>query len=172
MMITGFVVALALCAVVLFYMAVRSRRKQAGRSVRPVDLNAFRALMDREDELFMKSRLSRSKFFHLKRQRIRVVVRYVARIAANASAVLHVGEAARMDPTPEVAYAATQVMELAGQIRIQCLLAISKLVAEYMVPSLQLTPDVLVPKYLTLRENVKRLGALQTQHPAPLATAI
>jgi hypothetical protein len=172
MTITVLVIALALCAVVLFYMAVRSRRKQAGQSVRPVDLNAFRALMDREDEVFMKARLPRSKFFHLKRKRIRLVVRFVARIAANASAVLHVGEAARLSPTPEVAYAATQVMDLAGQIRVQCLIALTKLAAEYVMPSLQLTPAMLVPKYQSLRENVKRLGALQTQHPEPLATAI
>ena len=171
MTITVLVIALALCAVMLFYMAVRSRRKQAGRSVRPVDLNAFRALMDREDELFMKEKLPRSQFFHLKRQRIRVIVRYVGRIAANASAVLHVGEAARMSPTPEVAQAAAQVMELAAQIRLQCLLALAKLSLEYAIPSLQLTPAMLVPKYQSLRENVKLLGALQTQH-TPLATAI
>ena len=172
MTITVLVVALALCAVVLFYMAVRSRRKQAGQSVRPVDLNAFRTLMDRDDELFMKEKLPPSKFRHLKRQRIRVMARYVARIAANASAVLHVGEAARQSPAPEVAQAAAQVMELATQIRLQCLVALAKLLLEYAVPSLQLTPAMLVPKYQTLRENVKRLGALQPQIPVPLATAI
>src|ERR1700686_813393 len=171
-MITVIVIALALCAVVLFYMAVRSRRKQAGQTFRPVDLNAFRTLMDRDDELFMKERLPRSRFLHLKRQRIRVTVRYVARIAANASAVLHVGEEARLSPTPEVAYAATQVMELAAQIRLQCLVALAKLSLEYAMPSLELTPAVLVPKYQSLRENVRRLGALQPQNPAPLATAI
>ncbi len=40
-MITVIVIALALCAVVLFYMAVRSRRKQAVQSLRPVDLPRF-----------------------------------------------------------------------------------------------------------------------------------
>jgi len=171
-MITLIVIALALCAVMLFYMAVRSRRKQVGQSFRAVDLNAFRTLMDRDDELFMKEKLPRSKFTHLKRQRIRVMVRYVARIAANASAVLHVGEAARQNSTPEVAYAATQVMELATQIRLQCLVALAKLSLEYAVPSLQLTPAMLVPKYDSLRENLKRLGALQPQLQVPLATAI
>ncbi|MBZ5503896.1 MAG: hypothetical protein LAO78_00290 [Acidobacteriia bacterium] len=171
-MITVIVIALALCAVMLFYMAVRSRRKQAGQSFRPVDLNAFRTLMDRDDELFMREKLPRSKFLQLKRQRIRVTMRYVARIASNASAVLHVGEAARVNPAPEVAQAAVQVTELAAQIRLQCLLAMAKLSLEYAVPSLQLTPAMLVPKYQTLRENLRRLGALQTQNPAPLATAI
>lgn len=171
-MITVIVIALALCAVMLFYMAVRSRRKQAGQSYRPVDLNAFRTLMDRDDELFMKEKLPRSKFLHLKRQRIRVTVRYVGRIAANASAVLHVGEAERLSPTPEVAHTASQVIELAAQIRVQCLIALAKLSLEYAMPSLQLTPAMLVPKYQSLRENVRRLSNLQTQNPIPLATAI
>ena len=132
-MITVIVIALALCAVVLFYMAVRSRRKVGVQAVRPVDLKAFRTLMDRDDELFLLTRLPRSRFARIKRQRIRVTSRYVARIAANASAVLHMGEAARSNSTPEVAQAAAQVMELATQIRMQCLIAMGKLAMEYAV---------------------------------------
>jgi len=171
-MTTVIVIALALCAVMLFYMAVRSRRKQAGQTFRAVDLNAFRTLMDRDDELFLKRKLPRSKFTHLKRQRIRVTARYVGRIAANASAALHVSEAARLSPTPEVASAAAEVMEVAAQIRLQCIVALAKLGLEYAMPSLQLTPAMLVPKYQSLRENVRRLGDLQTQNQVPLASAI
>ena len=65
-MITVIVIALALCAVMLFYMAVRSRRTQAEHSFRAVDLNALRTLMDRDDELFLRAKLPRSKFSHLK----------------------------------------------------------------------------------------------------------
>jgi len=169
---TMIVIALALCAVVLFYMAVRSRRKQAGQSLRPVNLKAFRALMDRDDELFLSRKLPRSKSFRLKRHRIRVTLRYVARIAANSSAVLRMGEAERLSSsTPEVADAATQMIELATEIRLKCLLAMGTLVAEYALPSLQLTPGVLAPKYQSLRDSVSRLGAL-TQNRAPLAITI
>ena len=171
-MITVIVVALALCAVVLFYIAVRSRRKQAGLSIRPVDLKAFRTLIDRDDEFFLRSRLPRGKFLRLKRQRIRVMLLYVARIASNASAVLRMTEASRLSPTPEVATAAAQVMELATQIRLQCLVAMSKLCLEYAVPSLQFTPAMLVLKYQSLRDNWSRLGNLQLQNRAPLANAI
>jgi hypothetical protein len=166
------VIALALCAVVLFYMAVRSRRKHAVQSLRQVDLAAFHTLLDRDDELFLKRKLSRSKFIGIKRHRIRVTVRYVARIASNASTVLHASEAARLSPMPQVALTAAQVMDLAAQIRLQCLLAMFKLSLEYAMPSLQLTPAMLVPAYQTLRENVRRLGDLQTQNSVPLANAI
>ena len=172
MIITVVVIALALCAVMLFYLAVRSRRKQAGQTIRPVDLQAFRVLMDRNDETFMRKKLPRSTFAQLKRLRIRVTLRYVARIAANASAVLQMGETARLSPTPEVADTAAQVMELATQIRLQCLLAMAKLSLEYAVPSLQLTPAMLAPKYQSLKDSVSRLGDLQAQSFVPLADAI
>src|SRR5215467_3864112 len=137
-MTTPIVIVLALCTAVLFYLAVRSRRKRAGQSLRPVNIKAFRALMDRDDEFFVWRKLPRSKFFRLKRHRIRVALRYVARIAANASAVLRMGEATRLSSTPEVADAAAEVMKLARQIHLQCLLATGKLVAEYAIPDARL----------------------------------
>jgi hypothetical protein len=127
--------------------------------------------MDRDDELFLRRKLPRSKFSRLKRQRIRVTFRYVSRISANASAVMRMGEAERLNPVPEVAGTAAQVMELATQIRLQCLVAMSKLTLEYALPSLQLTPGMLAPKYQSLRDSVSRLGDL-TQSDVPLATAI
>jgi hypothetical protein len=172
MMITMIVIVLALSAIGVFYTQVVSRRKMALQAVRPVDLKAFRTLMDRDDELFLRGNLSRSKFRRLKRQRISVMLRYVARIANNSSAVVRLSEPARLSSDPEVADAAAQVINLATQIRLQCLLAFAKLSLEFAVPSLQLTPAILVPRYQALRDNVKRLGLLQTQQLTPNAEAI
>jgi hypothetical protein len=171
-MITLIVIVLALSAVGLFYMAARSRRKQSRQQVRPVDLKAFRTLMDRDDEIFLKERLPRSRFSQLKRQRVSVSMRYVGRIANNASVVMRLSEAARVSPDPEVARTATQIMEVATQLRLQCIVALVKLSLEFAVPSLQLTPAVLAPQYQKLRENVTRLGALQSQNAVPVAVAI
>jgi hypothetical protein len=86
--------------------------------------------------------------------------------------VMRLGEEARLNPDPEVVRAAVQVLELATQIRMQCLVALAKLSAEYALPSLQLTPARLAPAYQTLRENVMRLGTLELQTVAPAAVAI
>jgi len=171
MIIISVVITLALCAVALFYMAVRGRRHSENK-FRNVDLSAFRTLMDRDDELFLKKSLPRSKFSHLKRQRIRVMMRYVARIASNASAVMQLSEAARTSPAPEVAQAAAQVTELATQLRLQCVVALAKLSVEYAIPAMQLTPAMLAPKYQSLRDNLRILGDLQTQNAIPLPSAI
>ena len=170
---TLIVLAIALCAIALLFFAVRSRRRHAaGQPVRTVDLDAFRTLMEREDEEFLRNRVSRSEFVHLKRKRVSVTMRYVKRIAKNSAIVLQIAEAQRQDANAEVAQAASQVVDMATQIRMQCLVAFSKLTAEFLFPSLQLTPAMLVPSYQSLREKVVRLGSLQPQNAAPLATAI
>jgi hypothetical protein len=171
-MITMIVIALALGALVLFYVAARSRRIQASQAVRPVDLKAFRTLTERDDEFFLRERLPRSRFCRLKRQRIRLTMGYVGRIAGNASVVMRLGEEARLSLDPEVVRAGVQVLELATEIRMQCLVALAKMSAEYALPSLQLTPARLAPAYQTLRENVMRLGTLELQTVAPSAVAI
>ncbi|HEY6308187.1 MAG TPA: hypothetical protein VI488_17210 [Candidatus Angelobacter sp.] len=171
-MITMIVIALALSALALFYVAVRNRRKQSVQAIRAVDLKAFRTLTERDDELFLRERLPQSRFRRLKRQRIRVAMSYVGRIAGNAAVVMRMGEEARLSPNPEVAQAAAHVTELATQIRMQCMVAFAKLSAEFALPSLQLTPATLAPAYQTLRENVMLLGSLKLNSAAPVAVAI
>jgi|SRR5947209_12907910 len=173
MMITMIVLAIALCAIALLYFAVRSRRIHAGgQPVRSLDLQAFRTLMDRDDETFLRNKVPRWDFWRLKRRRIAVTMKYVGRIASNAAAVLQMAEAARQNADAEVAEMAAQVVDMATQIRMQCMVAFAKLTAEFLFPSLQLTPAMLAPTYQALREKVLRLGSLEPQNAAPLATAI
>jgi hypothetical protein len=171
-MITMIVIALALGALAVFYLALHNRQKSSKQKIQPVDVPALLTLLDRQDEEFLRSQLSRRRFTRLKRRRILVTFRYVGRISANTAVVMRLGESARLSSDPEVAQAAVQVTELASQIRLQCLFALAKLSAEFVMPSLQLTPAKLAPAYQTLRENFLRLGALQTQNVAPAAVAI
>src|SRR5215471_6314501 len=165
------VVALALLALTLFYVGLRSRRKHAfDRPVRPLDLTAFYTLLDRDDEVFLREKLSRKQFFRLKRLRIRVTWKYVRRIADNSAVVLRLAGVNRQDPDPQVAEAALQLADLATNIRMQCLVAFAKLTVEYALPSMQLTPAMLAPKYESLRANLMHLRSLHPQ--APVAAAI
>jgi hypothetical protein len=171
-MITMIVIALALGAVVVFYLAARSRSRQSRQPIRPVDVQALRTLMDRDDELFLRERLPHSRFSRLKRRRIRVSMSYVGRVASNASLIMRLSASARLMADPEVAAMAAQVTEMATQIRMQCLVAFAKLAVEFAMPSLQLTPALLAPRYQALREQVLRLGAMEMQNVAPAAVSI
>lgn len=164
------VIALAILTLTLFYVTFRSRGKQV--EARPLDLAAFYTVMDREDEIFLQQRLPRREFFRLKRQRIGVIWKYVKRMSDNSGVVMRVAGMARQDPDPKVAEAALQVVNQATQLRTLCLIAFSKLAMEFMVPSMQLTPAVLAPKYESLRQNLVRLGALHPREAIPLPSAI
>lgn len=165
-----FVVALAALTAILFVIALRSRSKQA--QIHTLDLGAFYALMDREDEVFLRGKLPRREFSRLKRERITVIWKYVGRISDNSAAVLRAYSIVLQDPDPKVAEAAAKIIDEASQLRTQCLIAFSKLTMEFLFPSMQLSPAVLAPKYESLRENIVRLGALHPRDLAPLPAAI
>jgi hypothetical protein len=167
-----FVIALALLTFTIFFVALRSRRKHAAeRGILPLDLSAFHTLIDREDERFLRQRLPRNEFSHLKRMRIRVTWKYVSRISGNSAAVLRMAGMARLDADPNVVSMAAQVADQATQIRMQCILAFMKLAAEYALPSLQLTPAMLAPTYESLQQNLSRLRSLHPQNVPQLASA-
>ncbi len=171
MTILVFIVSFVVCAFVVLFGAVLRRSRHA--VLRPLDVAAFHTLMSREDELFLREHLSRSAFFRLKRERVRVSLKYVDRIAGNAAAVIRLGEMGRSSQDSEVAASAARVSELATEIRLQCLLAFAKLGMEFVCPWMQLTPAMLAPKYQSLRENVLRLGTLQSADDGgALASAI
>jgi hypothetical protein len=164
------VIAFVLCALAIFFVAVRSRRNHAVQ--RSIDMKAFRTLIDRDDENFLRAKLPRTNFSQIKRQRVRLTWDYVARMSENAATVLRLGEAARLSPNPRVAQQAAYAIELASQIRVQCLVAFAKMGVEFAFPSLQLTPARLVSKYESLRETVAQLASLQSQSEAPVPVMI
>lgn len=167
-----FVVTLALLTFVIFFIALRSRRKHAAeRGILPLDLLAFQTLTGREDEKFLRERLSRSEFFRLKRLRIGVTWKYVNRISDNSAAVLRMTGTARQETDPNLTAAAAQLADLATHIRMQCLVAFAKLAAEYAFPSLQLTPAMLAPSYESLQQTLAQLRELYPQKVPQLASA-
>ena len=112
--------------------------KRTVRPVRPLDLTGFHTLMDRDSEEFLRERLPRAEFFRIKRRRIKVLWKYVRRIAQNAAAGMRCVAGSRHDPDVNVARVAREVANLASQIRMQCLLAFAKLTVEYIFPALRL----------------------------------
>jgi hypothetical protein len=129
----------SLCVVLLPLLVFRSRRRVENRSVQPLDLNAFHAVMERDDEAFLREKLSRAEFFRLKRRRIRVIWKYLRCIAHNAATVTRSAASARHYSNEKLAEAAREVAGLAWQIRVQSLLAFAKLTLEYMFPAIRLT---------------------------------
>ncbi|HEY6350557.1 MAG TPA: hypothetical protein VI636_14215 [Candidatus Angelobacter sp.] len=160
------VVLLSVLTITLLVVGYRSRRKQTAE--KPIDLTAFRTLIDRDHDAFLREKLSRVEFFHQKRRKIRVTWKYVRRMADNAAVFMRLASEQRTSSDQTVAETAQQIGEQAAQLRLNCLVAFAKLTVEFAIPSVQLTPAMLAPKYETLKQNLSRLGSLHQ----PLASAM
>jgi hypothetical protein len=166
-----FVVTLALLTFLVFFVALRSRRKHAvERGILPLDLNAFSSLLDRQDEEFLREKLPRRQFTRIKRSRIKVTWGYVGRIFDNSAVVLRMVGMARQNSNL-AAEEFSDMADLAAHLRTNCLIAFAKMGAEFMFPSLQLNPPILAAKYASLQKNMPRLQALQPQLAGQLASA-
>jgi hypothetical protein len=171
MIITLIVVAFAVLALVsiLGYALRGLWSRKAESSVPPVDLRAIRLLTERGDETFLREKVAAKKFRALKRQRVAVTMKYVDNIAQYVTATQVRQQNACESADPAEAHQAMQIMDLAAEIHRQCMVAKLKLTMEFMFPSLQLAPALLVPRYQAFRESVNRLNAIQSQMPMQAA---
>ncbi|MBA3915755.1 MAG: hypothetical protein H0X25_18260 [Acidobacteriales bacterium] len=128
---------------------------------RPVDLEAFRNLVDPDEERFLRSRLSGSDFRRVQRERLRAAVEYISGAAENAAVLLRLGEAAAAHPDPNIAAAGAQLIDNALRLRLYALFAVSKLYVRIVIPGANLSPGSLADQYQNLSGIAGRLAVLQ-----------
>ena len=126
--------------------------------LRSVDVEAFRNLINPEEEEFLRRRLRPEDFRRIQRERLRAAVEYISGAAGNASVLLQVGEAARRNPDPVVAAAAEKLVDNAIRLRIYAFQAIPRLYLGIIFPAWR-TPSLRVPdSYEQMTRQVVRLG--------------
>ncbi len=137
-----------------------------GRTV-PVDLEAFRNLIDPNETLWLAQQLASHDFRRIQRRRIRAVLAYVALTGRNAALLLRLGEAARDSGDAEVADAGRQLASLALAVRFYVVLARLRLAAVYLWPSRAgLLNLPLADQYDTLVGRFRIVGQLQDRAQA------
>lgn len=140
--------------------AVRELDELAGHT-RPVDLAAFRNLVDPAEEAYLRAHLPPRVFREVQRERLRAAAEYVARAAQNAAVLLRLGQAMRHAEGAEVSGAARELMENALRLRVYALLALMLLYARMAVPGARLSPTGIVDRYEGLVERLGRLSRLR-----------
>lgn len=168
MITTGFLIALAVAVVVVLLRALlRHHRPVPGLQVleeytRPVDLAAFRNLIDPAEENYLREHLPAGKFHAVQRQRLRAALGYVECTAYNAAILLRVGEAARRDPNPEVAAAAGELVNNALRLGMNARLATLVLYGRLLLPDARISVGGKVTEtYERLTQGLERLTRLQ-----------
>lgn len=141
-------------------------------NTRPVDLEAFRNLVDPEEEEFLRANLPANEFCAIRRERLRVAVEYVNRAAYNAAILLRLGEAARQSPDPGIAAAGQQLVDSALRLRLYSLPARARLYVGIALPQLRLSPAGMLEGYQRLSGLAARLAVMQNPARAARVAAV
>jgi hypothetical protein len=134
---------------------------------RPVDLEAFRNLVDPGEEDFLRANLLPRQFRAVQRERIRAALEYVQNTAHNATLLLCMGEAATQSADPSIAQAGKQLVDSALRLRVYALLSGANLYLRMMFPQRRLAFGKLADNYQHLSALAGQLALMQ--HPAQAA---
>ncbi len=167
MMLSWMFALLALAAVGLLLRSVRGQGAAIGSveelegQTQPVDLAAFRNLMDPGEREYLRARVSARDFRRLERERMLAAREYVRRAAHNAAVLVRLGEAARGHADAEVARAGQELVNSALRLRLYALLAEFQILVRMVLPATALNPGRILEDYAALIERVSRLCRLQ-----------
>ncbi len=174
----GLIVAWSLVAVgvsalaVLLYSAIHGRTspgnvEKAVQAFRSLDIGAFRNLVDRDEEAFLRDNLPPRKFREMKRQRTWVAFLYAWEAGRAAAALAMVGQAAQRSSDSRIAASGAQVAESALRLRLQTIKASALLLAELVLPDLQSQPiPSLVDQYERSATALFRLAGFHSERPS------
>ena len=164
---TLIIIAFALAAVLLFLRAARGHAQMVRELPElegltcPVDLAAFRNLVDPAEEEYLRQNLPGEEFRHIQRQRMRTALEYVERTAHNSSILLRLGEAVRRNHNPEIAKAGRELVNSALLLRIHARLAVAVLYVRIVLPGTHVSVGRVIDMYESLTQGLVRLTRLQ-----------
>lgn len=167
MMITLILVILA-AGSLLFMLRVAKGRGSANRRVEdlsrhlcPVDIQAFRTLVDPSETQFLWSKLPRAEFRKIQRQRLRATVQYISCAAQNAAVLIRIGQAAQQSQDPSIVEAGAKLVNTAIRLRIFSFQAVLSLYLQMIYPSARISAGDLAESYERMTSLVFLLGRLQ-----------
>jgi len=165
-------VAVAFVALgIVLYVAIRNRTRsidveKAAQAFRSLDIDAFRNLVDADEEAFLRDNLPPRKFRQIKRQRAWAAFLYAWEAGGAATALARIGHAAQRSSDPQVAASGAQVAENAFRLRLQTMRACFQLLTVVVLPDLQSrTIPSLVDQYQQSAETLFRLGRFSSESP-------
>ena len=163
------VTIIAVVSLVWAVWAIRGRESSRGspdglaNQLRPIDVKAFRNLIDEDERQYLRRHLSRVDFRRIHRERMLAAAEYVWWASKNAGILIRLGEASAHDPDPAVAAAAASLQENAMQLRLHSMQTLPKLYLSIFFPSISWTPQQLPEGFDRLNRQAVILGCLQVQ---------
>jgi hypothetical protein len=161
------VIAAALALVTILSVTV-SRSLQASKrnaglavAIRPIDIEAFRNLIDPAEENYLRRHLPPASFRLVRRQRLRAMAAYVEVAGRNAGLLVSVGQAALASGDPQVAGAAQQLVNDALLLRRNTAIALMRIYLALAWPYSGFAAVRVIERYEQLSGAAMLLGRLQ-----------
>src|SRR6202158_3106068 len=160
------VVAAILSLVVIFRIAYSRTLQVATDSglatqIQPIDVEAFRNLVDPAEDEYLRRRLSALEFRVVRRERLRAMAAYVQTSARNAAALVRIGQAALAAGDAPTAEAARQLVDNALLLRRNAAFALLKIYVALAWPNSGLAAASVLQRYEQLNGTAMLLGRLQ-----------
>jgi|SRR5581483_1057475 hypothetical protein len=162
-----FLVIFAFIALILILRITVSRSLQLSSTdalspkIEPIDIEAFRNLVDVTESEYLYRRLPASEFRQVQRERLRAAAAYIRVAGRNASVLIVIGQAALAAADPKTVDAARQLVDSALLLRRNATLALLRVYTAMAWPQASLSANPILNGYESLNRSAMLLGRLQ-----------
>jgi len=155
---------LSLAVVVGVVSASRSllRRGTLSSTIAPVDIEAFRNLMNPAEEEYLRRKLPAGEFRCVQRKRLLAAAAYVQAVGQNAALLVHIGQSATNSADAATSAAARQLVEDALLLRHNAAVAMLRIRLARVWPAAGLAVAPIADSYSRLSTSAMLLGRLQS----------
>jgi hypothetical protein len=139
---------------------VSADRSLAGQ-IQPIDVAAFRNLVDPEEDAYLRRRLPSAEFRTVQRERLRAMAVYVQTASRNAAILVRMGQDALVSGDARTADAARQLVDNALLLRRNATFALFRIYVALAWPDAGLAATPVLQGYERLNGSAMLLGRLQ-----------
>ena len=142
------------------------------KQMKPLDIEAFRNLIDYDDEEFLRRTLEPPQFRLVQRARLRAAVEYVVCASQNAAILHRFGEAARHSSNPSVVEAGDKLVNSAIRFRLNALQTVLRFYLALLMPATSIHRAGIAEGYERMTAQVVLLGCLQFERSGTYASTL
>ena len=138
-----------------------SGRTGPATEIRPMDVAAFRNLVDPAEDDYLRRRLPASDFRLVRRERLRAMAAYVQLAKRNAEVLVRIAQNSTLAADAQTAEAARRLEDNAHLLQRNCTFAIVKIYIALAWPNSSLAAAPVLQSYEELNNSAMLLGRLQ-----------
>jgi hypothetical protein len=158
------VVAAALALGVILRLTITRNLQAKGNSaatIRPIDVEAFRNLIDPAEDEYLRGLLPPTQFREVRRARLLAMAAYVQVAGGNAAVLVRVGESVLARGDPRFAEAARQLVDDALILRRNTTVALLRIYMALAWPNSPFAAGRVIDRYEQVSGSAMLLGRLQ-----------